>query len=216
MKYQAVLFDLDGTLLDTLDDLADSMNAVLSSMDLPGHDAEAYKLFVGDGVEHLASRALPAGRRDSQTVVRCVQAMRTEYGRRWADKTRPYEGVEAMLDALSDRGLRMAIFSNKPDDFTRLTVERLLPRWRFDAVRGARDGVPRKPDPAGAIQIAADLGIAPSRFLYLGDTNTDMATAGAAGMYAVGALWGFRTADELRESGARTLIHHPLDLIELL
>ena len=216
MKYKAVLFDLDGTLLDTLDDLADSMNAVLSAMGLPAHPPEAYKYFVGDGVEELVRRALPVGRRDPRTVTGGVQAMRTEYGRRWADKTRPYDGVEAMLDAVSDRGLPMAVFSNKPDDFTRLTVERLLPRWRFEAVRGARDGVPRKPDPAGAIQIAADLGIPAARFLYLGDTGTDMITAGAAGMYAVGALWGFRTADELRRGGAQALIRHPLDLIELL
>jgi phosphoglycolate phosphatase len=216
MKYKAVLFDLDGTLLDTLEDIADSVNTVLHRIGFPGHSLEEYKYFIGDGVEHLASRALPEGQRDAASVDGMVVAVREEYNRRWADKTRPYEGVPELLDALTARGVKMAVLSNKPDDFTRLTVSRLLPRWRFDAVVGAQPNGPYKPDPAAAIEIADRLGVPPGEFVYLGDGDADMKTAVAAGMYPVGALWGFRSRGELTAGGAKEVIEHPTDLIRLL
>ena len=142
--------------------------------------------------------------------------MRDEYARCWADKTRPYDGVADMLAGVSARGLRLGVLSNKPDDFTKLCVARLLPECRFDVVRGARPSVPLKPDPGAAMGIADELGIAPGAFAYVGDTGTDMKTACAAGMYPVGVLWGFRTADELTASGAAVLIENPTDLLPLL
>jgi len=216
MKYRAVLFDLDGTLLDTLDDLADSMNAALGRLGFPSHEVVAYKYFVGDGIINMARRALPEEHRDEVTVARCARLLREEYAKRWADKARPYDGIPELLDALSERGIRMAVLSNKPDDFTRICVSRLLSGWRFEAVVGVSDSVPPKPDPKGALEVAARLHIPPGGFLYLGDTNTDVKTAVAAGMYPVGALWGFRTADELLANGARVLIEKPGDLLELL
>lgn len=215
-NFRAVIFDLDGTLLDTLEDLADSMNNVLAQMGLPGHDLERYKFFVGDGVEMLVRRALPVTHRDDATVARSVSAMRQEYGRRWALKTRPYEGVPELLDGLRERGLKTAILSNKPDDFAKMTVERLLPHGRFDLVLGERPGTARKPDPAGALEVAERLGLPPEAFLYVGDTGTDMRTAVAASMFPVGALWGFRPASELVASGAKVLIHEPSELLKLL
>jgi len=216
MPYDAVLFDLDGTLLDTLADLADSGNWALGQLGFAEHPTESYKYFVGDGVENLARRALPAGRSDAATVARCAELVREAYARRWAEKTRPYRGIPELLDALVMRGMPMAVLSNKPDDFTRLCVERLLPRWRFAEIVGARASLARKPDPAGALLIAERLGVAPAEVLYLGDTNTDMQTAVAAGMFPVGALWGFRTADELTASGAQRLVGSPRELVELL
>lgn len=216
MSYTAVLFDLDGTLLDTLDDLADSGNFALARLGFAAHPREAYKYFVGDGVESLVRRALPPDRLDSATVSRCTELVRQAYAERWAQKTRPYPGIPELLDALAARSVRMAVLSNKPDNFTRLCVQRLLPKWPFAAVVGAQPELPRKPDPAGARAIAAQLGLSPGAILYLGDTNTDMQTAVAAGMFPVGALWGFRTADELRASGAQVLIEQPLDLLRLL
>lgn len=215
-RFKGVIFDLDGTLLDTLEDLADSMNMVLARMGLSGHDLEAYKFFVGDGVEMLVRRALPITHLDDTTVARSVAEMREEYGRRWWLKTRPYEGVPELLDGLKEKGVKMAILSNKPDDFAKMTSKRLLPHGRFDLVLGERPGIARKPDPAGALEVAECLGLPPEAFIYVGDTGTDMQTAVAAAMFPVGALWGFRPAGELMANGARALIRRPLELLDLI
>jgi phosphoglycolate phosphatase len=212
----AVLFDLDGTLLDTLADISNAMNHVLSELGCPTHAPSAYRRFVGDGVPNLVRRALPPDRIDEETVRRAVAAMREEYSRRMFDETRPYEGVPEMLRDLGRRELPLTVLSNKPDGLTKECVERLLPGVPFETVRGARDGVPRKPDPAAALEIAQKIGMPPRAFLYLGDTNTDMRTATAAGMLPVGALWGFRDETELRESGAKEVIARPLELPELV
>lgn len=216
MKYKAVIFDLDGTLLDTIRDLAESMNEVLTRYSLPTYPVDDYKTFVGEGMEVLVRRVLPEGCANQETIVACLQAMRKEYEMRWARNSRPYEGVPDLLDGLVARGLKVSVLSNKPDDFTKLMVAELLPRWRFDPVLGARTGVPVKPDPAGAQEIAERLCLSTGEFLYLGDTGVDMQTANAAGMHAVGALWGFRAAEELLLAGAKTLLEKPVDLLELV
>jgi len=215
MRFRAALFDLDGTLLDTLEDIANSANAVLERAGFPTHPTPAYRTFVGEGVRRLVERALPEGSRDDATVTRITATMVEEYSVRWADKTRPYEGIDAMLDQLATLCVRMSVFSNKLDDLTRRSVEKLLPGKAFEIVMGAREGVPRKPDPAGAVEIASRMGLAPGEFLYLGDTKTDMQTAIAAGMFPVGALWGFRDEAELREAGARELVGSPGDVAAL-
>lgn len=214
MSHQAVLFDLDGTLLDTLADLGDSMNRVLLRAGFPEHPLEAYRYFVGDGMEKLAFRALPADSRDSANTARITTAMKEEYDRHWADKTQPYPGIPELLAELDKEGNPLAVFSNKPDEFTRKMIAAFFPGRRFGAVIGARPGVPKKPDPGVPLEIAASLGISPSGFVYLGDTNTDMQTAVAAGMYPVGALWGFRTASELEASGAKRLIAEPREIMD--
>ena len=216
MKFKAVLFDLDGTLLDTIKDLTDSMNEALKRLGFPGHDSEACKMFVGDGVETFAFRALPENSRDEATVAKCVADMRKEYSKRWAQKTRPYDGIPELLDRLTLREIKMSILSNKPDDSTREMVAELLSKWRFDPVVGAKPSVPKNPDPTMAIQIARQLQVEPKYLLYLGDTGTDMKTARGAGMFAVGALWGFRTAEELEAAGADLLVEHPVEVLHLL
>lgn len=213
---QAVLFDLDGTLIDSLTDLAESMNSVLGEMGYPTHPREAYRYFVGDGMETLVRRTLPPERRDEAMVAKGLAAMRTAYADRRHQATRPYPGIPELLDALTARQLPMIILSNKPDDFTREAAASLLGRWSFRAVRGVRPETPKKPEPAGALALAAELAIPPAAFLYLGDTSIDMLTANRAGMFPVGVLWGFRTAEELRESGAGALISTPLDLLPLI
>ena len=213
MLYKAVLFDLDGTLLNTLEDLADATNAALAQLGLPGHPLDAYKLLVGDGLENLIRRAIGQEPLDQRLLARGIELARHEYANRWAEKTRPYPGIPDLLTELSRRGIPMAVFSNKPDEFTQLCIARLLPQWHFHAVQGATPAVPRKPDPRGALAIAARMGIAPAEVLYLGDTNTDMQTAVAAGMFPVGALWGFRTAEELLATGAAVLVKTPLEVL---
>ncbi|HYG76435.1 MAG TPA: HAD family hydrolase [Planctomycetota bacterium] len=215
MPYKAVLFDLDGTLLNTINELGDSMNASLASLGFPTHDYAAYKFMVGDGMDTLARRALPEAHRNEETVKLCVQGMRKEYATRW-QKSPPYDGVHALLDELSRRGVLLTILSNKPDDFTKTIMTTLFPSWRWAYVAGAHADIPKKPDPAGAVQLAREVGVPASEFLYVGDTNTDMWTANRAGMYALGALWGFRPADELTASGAKALLEKPVDVLRFL
>ncbi len=213
MKYRAVIFDLDGTLLDTLDDLADAANRVLADAGLPVHPRNAYRYFVGNGLPMLIRRILPQDRRGDEEVGRLSLAFREDYGQNWHVKTKLYAGVAAMLTGLRERGVVLAVLSNKPDDFTRICVRRFLGGWRFEVVLGQRSGVPKKPDPAGALEIAGLLDLPPAEILYLGDSDTDMKTARAAGMFPVGAAWGFRTAEELRASGAAELAGRPEELL---
>jgi len=216
MRFKAVLFDLDGTLLNTLDDLADSMNASLKQFGFPPHPVDTYKYLIGDGLVNLVSRALPEDHRDEATISKIATAEREEYGRNWANKTQLYEGVAELLDALQERGVAACVLSNKPDDFTRIIVQKFLSKWRFAAVRGQNEDTPIKPNPSGAVQIALKLGLTTAEFLYVGDSNTDMETANAAGMFPVGVLWGFRSKDELIRAGAKALIERPTDLLSLV
>jgi phosphoglycolate phosphatase len=216
MYFRAVVFDLDGTLLDTLEDIADSVNAVLSRYNFPIHDVESYRYLVGDGLPTLIARVLPQESRIDDTIKECVQEFRKEYGRKWNVKTKLYDGVAEMLDALAVRHLKMAVLSNKPDDFTKKCVAEFLSRWTFEIVLGLHSGIPPKPDPAGAHQVAEYLGISPSQILYVGDSAIDMKTAIAAGMYPLGVLWGFRTRKELADNGARVLVERPQEILAVL
>jgi phosphoglycolate phosphatase len=216
-RIRAVCFDLDGTLLDTLADLADSMNTALASFGFAPHPPEAYRFLVGDGVDVLARRVLPPEQRDEEAPWKAlVAAMRAEYALRWRDRTRPYPGIPELLAEVSGRGLAMAVLSNKPDDFTKAQVSHFFPDLPFAQVAGARPDEPKKPDPAAALHIAEALGLPPDRWLYLGDTDTDMKTAVGAGMTPCGACWGFRSSGELRAAGARHLLEAPADLLALL
>lgn len=216
MTIRAVLFDLDGTLLDTLSDIGEAMNAALVELGYPPHPLDSYKRFVGDGVEVLARRALPAEHRDEEAVHACVAGMRRVYQVRADVDTRPYDGIPELLEVLRERGLALAVLSNKPDDLTRVVIDRYFGARCFDDVVGARAGVPHKPDPAAALEIAHRLSVKPSRFLYVGDTDTDMRTALAAGMCPVGAAWGFRSVDELTRNGARFIAETPKDVLRCL
>ena len=216
MVFRAVLFDLDGTLLDTLRDIADSVNAGLASLGLPKHEIKAYRYFVGEGSEVLAFRALPEDHRDKDTVARLVLKVNEEYSRRWADNTSAFPGVPDLLDRLARNGVRAAVLSNKNQDFAELTVSTFLGKWHFDRVVGAQPAVPKKPDPTAALRIAEQMGIEPTGFLYLGDSGIDMKTAVASGMYAVGALWGYRASEELLANGAKALVKKPAYVLPLI
>lgn len=208
---QAAIFDLDGTLLDTLDDLADSANEALAAAGLPVHPVDAYRTFVGDGIQTLVRRIVPADGAEEK-VAEVLALYREAYGRRWNLKTKPYAGVPEMLTALTARALPMAVLSNKPQRFTELCMAHHLPAFSFTPVLGQREEVPRKPHPAAAHEIAAALRLAPESIAFIGDTRTDMDTATAAGMVAVGVTWGFRPVEELRAHGARVIVDYPREL----
>ncbi|MCU0560246.1 MAG: HAD family hydrolase [Desulfobacterales bacterium] len=212
LTYTAVIFDLDGTLLDTLGDLAEAMNAVLAGNRLPTHPLEAYRYFVGDGMAQLVRRALPFEVADESDLNHFVTEMEREYRRRWTCRTRPYPGIAEMLAALRGGGLELAVLSNKPDAAVRHLVEALLPAGAFRRVLGAGAERPRKPDPAAALEIAAGLNTDPAAVVFVGDSAVDMQTAVRAGMFPAGVLWGFRPQAELSAAGAGRLFAQPADL----
>jgi phosphoglycolate phosphatase len=203
MAWHAVLF-------------ADSANCALAHHGFPEHEIDAYRYFVGDGVEMLAIRALPEECRDQATVGNVVASIDQEYAVRWANNTHPFPGIPGLLDDLTKSGTRLAILTNKGQNFAELTVSKSLSDWHFDVILGAQPAIPKKPDPTGALQIVSQMRLPPATFLYLGDSAVDMKTAVGAGMFPVGALWGFRTADELIAGGARALAKKPGDVMHLL
>jgi phosphoglycolate phosphatase len=203
-------------LLDTLVDIADALNTTLTKFGFPTHPVNSYRYFTGGGMDGLVRRILPENHRDEQTLRKCLAAAKEEYHKRWTNHTKPYPGIPELLDALEKLKISKVVLSNKPDEFTQIIVKKLLARWSFRIIRGANSLSPKKPDPAVALEIADELQIPPEKFLYLGDTNTDMLTANAAGMYAAGVLWGFRSAEELSANGAKILIKTPLEVLTIL
>lgn len=213
MVVKAALFDLDGTLTNTLEDIANAMNRALRLHGLPEFPVNEYRYLVGDGVKKLAERACRGRKELEDAVRRDYQAYYQEHAQ---VLTAPYAGVEDMLRELKRRGIRLAVFSNKPHEDTCRVVAHYFPDVDIEVVRGQMEGVPVKPDPSGALAIAEAMGIAPEEFVYLGDTGTDMRCAVNAGMRPIGVLWGFRTAEELLESGAQALIEHPSQLLGMI
>jgi len=216
MPCHAVIFDLDGTLLNTLEDIAQAMNTALYALGAPPHPVESYRDLVGQGLEMLAFKVLPENRRDPAIVAECVGAMRREYNRIWAQTSRPYAGISELLKVLGEKNIKTAVLSNKADDFAKKTVSYFFSTHRFEMVLGCSDAFPIKPDPASALHIASHLGIPPEECVFIGDSNVDMQTACNAGMYPIGVLWGFRKAEELLASGAKLLVHSPAEIIAKL
>lgn len=207
------MFDLDGTLLDTLEDLTLATNHVLESMGREPITASTCRQMIGNGVKVLLRRA---GGADEQVMETAIEKFLAYYHDHKYDHTKPFPGIPEMLDALTQRGHRFAVLSNKPHQATTEMVDHLLKRWHFEQVFGQRDGVPLKPDPAAALDICQRMGIPPKHFVYVGDSGEDMATAKAAGMFAVGVTWGLRDEPELHEHGADAIIHKPTQLLDVL
>ena len=213
---QAVLFDLDGTLLDSLGDLAESMNAVLREDDLPTHGLDDFRFFIGDGIMALVKRSLPSRLHYDQAALKAyLERYRASYAQRW-HLSEPFPGIAKLLDTLQAQGVVLGVVSNKPDSFTQQCVQTLFPAWTWDGVVGQLDHVPSKPDPAGALAMAEKFGIAPADCWFVGDSDVDMKTGVNAGMNVVGVSWGFRPVTELREAGAQHIIEQPGELLALL
>ena len=216
MQFKAICFDLDGTLLDSLADLANCTNKILLKRGFPEHPEAAYRYFVGEGAKMLITRVLPEEARSESLIEECRQDFEATFRECWDEQTVPYEHIPELLNALQRRKLKLTVLSNKPHEFTLLAVNKLLPSWYFEMILGQREGVPRKPDPAGMLEICEKMKIPPGSFIYLGDTATDMKTSVAAGCFSVGVLWGFRSEEELRDNGANAIVKDPLDVLDLL
>ena len=210
---KAIIFDLDGTLLDTIEDISDSMNHVLEARGFPRHTVAEYKRFVGDGAANLVKRSVRGSEAAGEILTLLEQEFRADYNKRQTVKTRPYNGISELLAALAERGIKIAVLSNKPHDLTEKIIAHYFPDVTFSAVIGQRAGFPIKPDPAAALEILEILEVRGDDVLYVGDTGTDMQTAKAAALTAVGALWGFREKAELAENGADHYAQRPMDII---
>ncbi len=213
MGFNAVIFDLDGTLLDTLQDIVQTLNTVLARRNFPVHTMDECRFLVGHGLRELVRKALPENEATAATIDEVLADLVEVYNANWNVHSRPYPGVPELLDRLTSLGVKKAILSNKAHHFTLLCAEKLLGNWTFDTVLGYRDGMEPKPDPQGAISVAALLNENPADILYVGDSGIDMLTAARAGMYGLGVLWGFRPESELVSHGAKSLVSRPEEII---
>ncbi len=211
---KALIFDLDGTLVDSLADLATAVNRMLDDNGYPRVSIDIFPKHIGDGMKKLVERALPADQRDFENVERCAAAYLAHYEQCWHDDTAVYEGMADTIAQLRARGARLGVISNKPHRFTVLCSEFFFPAGSFEIILGQREGIPRKPDPAGGVEIARRMGLDPSECAYIGDSGVDMEFGKATGMRRIGALWGFRDREELVASGAEVLIAQPADLLQ--
>lgn len=215
-KFNAVMFDLDGTLLDTINGIMEMINFALETMGYPKHNRETYKKIVGAGIEFLVRDALPEKERNEATIKKCLSIVLSNYSNYYNNNTLIYPGISELLLKLKDMNYKLVVLSNRPDKYTRQLVKEHFPVHFFDHVSGAKPEFPNKPDPSVALSIIRDLKLDPSNFLYLGDTDVDMKTAINAGMFPVGVLWGFRNKEELLSNGAKIILEHPEELIKFL
>ncbi|MCC5843679.1 MAG: HAD family hydrolase [Verrucomicrobia bacterium] len=213
----AVLFDLDGTLLDSLKDIANAMNLVLEQHGFPTHPVEDYNHHVGDGMDTLARRVLPPGEAgNTELRARIVRHMKRTYSDTWYHWSAPYPGIHDLLQTLGASPLKLGVLSNKPDEFTTVIVEHFFPLTPWAAIRGARPGIPIKPAPDAALDIAREWNLPPEQIVFVGDTSTDVLTAVNAGMPCIGVTWGFRDREELLAHGAKWIVDYPAEIPAIL
>jgi len=210
----AVIFDLDGTLLNTLGDLRAATNHALEVRGLPPHSMEEIRQFIGNGIRLLICRAMPEGTPEAE-IDAALDDFKAYYAAHIHDRTVPYDGIPQLLTALRKRGIKVAVLSNKIDSASQQLIEYFFP-GKTDVVFGEHVGVPRKPDPTSCRMVMQQLGVQPEQVLYVGDSGTDMQTAKNAGLYAVGVTWGFRSKEVLLEYGADILVHRPEQILQIL
>lgn len=216
MDFSAVIFDLDGTLLYTLEEIATAGNDALARLGYPTHPVDAYNHFLGSGAKKLALRMLPPDQQTQEVFNRFNPILEEELNRSLNTVATPYPGIAEALHKLEESGKKYAVLSNKPEKFTKVAIRKFLPSANFFEVRGGRDDMPLKPAPDSALALARNMGVEPERTLFVGDTDVDMLTASNAGMISVGAAWGYRGADELAKAGAQVVVDASEDLVKLL
>ena len=214
-KIKAVLFDLDGTLMNTLDDLADAVNFALDFFGFETHSIDKYRYFVGNGIPNLIMRATPENRRDATTLAAVKKKFYEYYNLHSMKKTRPYSGIPETLAALKKAGIKTAVVTNKDDAAAKIIINGFFPN-SFDFVFGASEDIPKKPDPT-IVRIATEkLGVTADECVFVGDSCVDMETAGNSGIYSVGVTWGFRPKAELVEYGASSIVDTPEEIISVI
>lgn len=212
---KAVLFDLDGTLANTLYDLSASGNYTLEKFGFPTHETEKYKYFVGNGMPNLIEQILPEENRDEETKQKALKCFKAHYREHYTDKTVVYDGICDTVDFIKNMGIKVAVVSNKAHEMTLPLVEKLLSN-RFDIVCGKQEGYPAKPDATLTLKVIKDLGVNPCECLFVGDSGTDAKTSVNAGCTGIGVLWGFRKEDELLENGAKYIVKKPCEIVDII
>ena len=215
MSIKAAIFDLDGTLLNTYEDLANAVNFALRKKSFPEHEAECYKMFAGNGTNMMIKRALPEEFRNDQTVEELKPFYLEYYNKHTGEKTRPYDGIIELIDKLKSKGIKLAVASNKIDCMVKQVVEEYFNGY-FDFATGQKEGKRCKPHPDMVLEAIEALGVSKDEVIYSGDSGVDAETGKNAGIFTVGVLWGFRDADELKKGGVDVLIEHPSELLKYI
>lgn len=215
MKFKGIIFDLDGTLVNSLEDIADAMNKVLQSLDYPTHSYDDYQYFIGSGLRNLVSKALPETNNDENQIEKSLNSMIDVYRDNCTNQTKAYQGIVELLNELKSRKLKLGVFSNKADALTKEITKALFPDV-FDPIVGLSTESLKKPNPFEALEISKSWGLQPEEMIFVGDSGIDMQTATNANMHAVGVSWGYRPEKELMKNGAQHILNHPLDLIPIL
>lgn len=212
---KAVLFDLDGTIANSIKDLANATNIALMKYGFPTRRTEEFRYFVGDGIPKMLERALPEGEATEEAVEKLLAVFKPFYAVHYADNTLPYEGVTELISSLKADGFKIAVVTNKAQDMADIVVNKLYGNV-FDMVFGKREGIPAKPDPTAALMTMESLGVTPQECVFIGDSGVDIAAAVNSSAFPVGVLWGFRDREELIQNGARYIIEKPVELLELI
>ena len=215
MRVNGIIFDLDGTLVDTIEDISAAANLMLCNHGYPVHSIDEYLNWIGNGAARLIELAVPSNLK-GQSLDILVNEFKSNYSRNLNNKTNVYKGIPQLLDCLEQMTLAVSILSNKPHQLTKEVVKCYLSRWKFSFVYGQRDGIPKKPDPAAALKMAEEMGIRAEQILFVGDSKNDILTARAGGFIPVGVLWGYGKEIEILEVGADYIIHEPPELLGLL
>ena len=215
-RFKAVIFDLDGTLIDSKEDLGLATNRVLCGRGYAAWPVEQYGIFMGHGLRALTEQALPEASRTDEEIDRCHALILEDYGRNCMVKTRLYAGIDKVLDHLAEKGVRMGVLTNKPHAIACRIVEGLLGAWHFDFVQGGQEGLPLKPEPDGVHRFCRQVQVEPGETLFVGDSDVDVMTASNAGLCCLGVSWGFRGRRELEEAGAWRVIDKAEEMIGLV
>ncbi|MFC0781118.1 HAD family hydrolase [Flavobacterium sp. HJSW_4] len=215
MKFKGIIFDLDGTLVNSLEDISDAMNKVLQGLNFPTHTYDTYQYFIGSGLRNLVSKALPATNNSDEQIEICFECMINEYREICTLKTKPYDGIVELLENLTSQSIKMAVFSNKADELTKKIASEIFPN-HFDQAIGLSTEALKKPNPFEALEIGKKWNLKPEEILFVGDSDIDMQTAVNANMFPVGVTWGYRTEEELKNSGAKLVVNKASELIEIL
>lgn len=211
-----VLFDLDGTLVNSLYDLADSCNYALESLGFATHETEKYKYFVGNGMPKLVERILPADKLDNELHKKTLDIFMNRYREHFVDKTCLYEGIAELIESIKAKGIKIGVVSNKAHEMALRVIEKLFPENTFDMIYGKIEGFPTKPDSALTLKVIDEMGVKPCETVFIGDSGMDAQTAVNAGCIGIGVLWGFREKQELIENGADYIAENPTEILKII